>query len=254
MIKHYISSLSFLRILIIPVLKFFNFKFKWKHDVTNRPFYLESFKHKGYWYYGKNREQNELDAFFSLIKKGNKVLEVGTHIGYFTQVFEEIVGEEGQVIAIEPTPESIFYLKKNISPKTKIICKAASDFSGEGIFYTTNFGGFTNSLDGDFTKSRNKEHKQFQHISSEVKSIKVGVDTVDNICKKNNFQPNFLKIDVEGAELKVLKGAQNTLTKVDALMVEICSNKKEIFKLIEGYRFKECYKDNQSMNYFFKKY
>ena len=78
------------------------------------------------------------------------MLEVGTHIGYITQVFEEIVGKAGQLVVIEPTPESNYYLKKNVYQTTKIICKAASNYCGEGSFFTMNTGGFTNSLDKEF--------------------------------------------------------------------------------------------------------
>ena len=53
---------------------------------------MNTFKHKGYWYYGKNREKSEINCFCKLIKKGDKVLEVGAHIGYVTQIFEKIVG------------------------------------------------------------------------------------------------------------------------------------------------------------------
>ena len=249
--KKLLASIYFLRTIFIPLLKLFNFRFKWKHDITKRDFYLESFKHKGYWYFGKNREKFEIDAFYKLIQKGDKVLEVGTHIGYVTQVFEEIIGKEGQLIVIEPTPESNYYLKKNIFPTTKIICKAASNYCGEGSFFTMNNGGFTNSLDREFLISF--EGNDSQNITSQVKVIKVEVDTIDNICKEQDFYPTFLKIDVEGSELKVLKGATNILNSINALMVEITYDKKEIFQFLEKCGFQECYENSNSTNYFFKK-
>ncbi len=249
--KKLLASIYFLRTIFIPLLKLFNFRFKWKHDITKRDFYLESFKHKGYWYYGKNREQFEIDAFYRLIQKGDKVLEVGTHIGYVTQVFEEIIGKEGQLVVIEPTPESNYYLKKNICPTTKIICKAASNYCGEGSFFTMNNGGFTNSLDKEFLISL--EANESQNITSQLKVIKVEVDTLDNICKEQNFYPTFLKIDVEGSELKVLQGATNILNSINALMVEITYDKKDISQFLEKYGFQECYENSNSSNYFFKK-
>ena len=85
------------------ILKKLNFKFKWKH--TGRDFFLESFYHKGYWFYGKDREKEELKILNQLIKKGDSVLEVGTHIGYLSQVFENLIGSEGSLLLIEPTPK-----------------------------------------------------------------------------------------------------------------------------------------------------
>ena len=116
-LKNFLVNLSILRFILIPVLKKVNFEFRWKHDLTNRPFYLQSYYHKGYWFYGKYREKDELDLFQKLIAKGDTVLEVGTHIGYLTQYFEFLVGDEGQVLAVEPTPNSINYLKKMYLPK-----------------------------------------------------------------------------------------------------------------------------------------
>ena len=250
--KNFISSIKIIRIIFLPFLSFFNFRFKWKHDITKRDFFLESFKHKGYWYYGKSRESYEINTFFKLINKGDNVLEVGTNIGYMTQVFEEIVGPTGQVLVIEPTPESIFYLKRNVLPSTKIISKAASNYSGKGDFYVTNFGGFTNSLDENYTKSKNEEHQQFNNISSNTNYITVDIDTLDNICRKENFHPTFLKIDVEGSELNVLRGATEILSSINGLMVEISNNKEEIFQLLKNYGFKICFEEEKSMNYFFK--
>ena len=119
-VKNYVASIPVLRFLGLKFLKRFNYSFKWKHDITKRPFFLELFKHKGYWYYGKNREKSEINCFYKLIKKGDKVLEVGAHIGYVTQIFEKIVGKEGEVIALmmylgDPPRLTEHFLVKNES-------------------------------------------------------------------------------------------------------------------------------------------
>ena len=62
--KKFIASIYFLRIFTIPLLKPFNFIFKWKHDITKRPFLLKFFDHKGYWFYGKERYRSEIDNFY----------------------------------------------------------------------------------------------------------------------------------------------------------------------------------------------
>ena len=50
-----------------------------------------------------------------------------------------------------------------------------------------------------------------QNVPSNVSSVIVETDTLDNICSQHNFKPNFIKIDVEGAECAVLCGAIKTL-------------------------------------------
>ena len=252
-IKNFLVNLSILRLVLIPVLKKLNFEFRWKHDLTNRPFYLQSYYHKGYWFYGQNREKDELKFFQKLIGKGDNVLEVGTHIGYLTQYFEFLVGDTGHILAVEPTPNSLYYLKKNVAPKTIIIEKAASNRCGEVEFFIEEFGGFTNSLVSEFTKTQNELHQNFQHINADIRSIKVKTDTLDNICFQNNFLPNFIKIDVEGAEYDVLLGAKHILKGVDAIMVEISNNENNVFSLLNNLGFKKMNTLNKSNNIFFVK-
>ena len=193
------------------------------------------------------------DFFQKLIGKGDSVLEVGTHIGYLTQYFEFLVGDAGHILAVEPTPNSVYYLKKNVRPKTIIIEKAASNRCGEVEFFIEKFGGFTNSLVSEFTHTQNKLHQKFQNINSDISSIKVKTDTLDNICLQNNFLPNFVKIDVEGAEYDVLLGAKNILKSVKAIMVEISSNEDNVLSLLNSLSFKKMNVLNKSKNIFFVK-
>ena len=181
------------------------------------------------------------------------MLEVGTHIGYLTQYFESLVGDTGHILAVEPTPNSLYYLKKNVAPKTIIIEKAASNMCGEVEFFIEEFGGFTNSLVSEFTKNQNEIHQKFQHTNSDISSIKVKTDTLDSICFQNNFLPNFIKIDVEGAEYDVLLGAKHILKGVDAIMVEISNNENNVFSLLNNLGFKKMNTLNKSNNIFFVK-
>jgi len=251
--KSLIANTRLLRLIFIPFLKKFNFDVKWKHDITKRPFYLKSFDHKGYWFYGKNREKDELKFFKKLILKDFCVLEVGTHIGYLTQYFEDLVGPGGRVLAVEPTKNSLRYLKKNVRPNTIIFEKAASYKKGQAAFFIEEFGGFTNSLVEEFTYSSTKSNIESQNVFSNVSSVLVETDTLDNICKQNNFKPNFVKIDVEGAEFDVLRGASNTLKNASSLMVEISRNESDVLSLLSAFGFKRIPDATKTNNYFFVK-
>jgi FkbM family methyltransferase len=192
-----------------------------------------TWQHKGYWYFGSSREAHELERFKESIIGGDCVLEVGGHIGYLTQIFEDLVGETGMVYVAEPTPSTRRFLEKNVALSTCVIPAAISDFSGVMDFFIEDFGGFTNSLDGEFTKENaiNLGSSQLKS-TTKVSRISVEVTTIDSICREEKIAPQFIKIDVEGAELSVLKGAENTLRSVRSLMVEISRDHEEVFKLL----------------------
>ena len=115
---------------------------------------------------------------------------------------------------------------------------AMADMNGEMEFYTEKFGGFTNSLVNEFVEASSEALSESQKSDeSSISKITVEVKTVDSMCELHSVSPNFLKIDVEGAELKVLKGAEKVLKNTNALMVEISRNHKEVFELLAAYGF-----------------
>ena len=236
-IKKLISNLSFLRNFLFPIFSRFDFKFTWKHDVTKRKLLIKFWTHKGYWFYGKNRDIDEIKYLFNLVKKGDCVLEVGAHVGYLTQIFENIVGVEGSVYAIEPTPKNREFLEENTYQSTIVLPFAISRRLGEIDFFVEDFGGFTNSIQYDFVLNANKSKMQKSKNKS-IKKIKVMTKTLDKLCDDFNIKPNFIKIDVEGAELSVIEGGSNLFSKNNSLMVEISQDAKEIYKFLYNKGFK----------------
>ena len=238
MIKEMLVRSSFLRSITFPLLRHFDFEITVKHDITQRPMRVMSWLHKGYWFYGSSREENEIYRFRELISEGMVVLEIGGHIGYLTQLYESLVSETGEVYVAEPVYPSRRLLEKNVLPKTVVIDKALSDKSGKNRLYTDSFGGFTNSLVREFTEHSNAEMSCSQRVKGAVtESVEVNTITLDYLCYNMNIAPDFIKIDVEGNELNVLRGGVHTLASVGSLMVEISRNHKEVFDLLQGYGF-----------------
>lgn len=231
--------MTILRKIMFPILRKLNFEYGWKHDITLRKLYLETWLHKGYWYYGSQRESSELKMFSKLVNKGDCVFEIGGHIGYVTQIFEDLVGAEGKVLVAEPTPKSRYLLEKNVRDNTKVLPFAMADIDGEMEFYTEKFGGFTNSLMSGLAEATNEWLSKNQHNSKNpISKVTVEVKTVDSICEQHLVNPNFLKIDVEGAELLVLKGAKQVLQNARALMVEVTiETYKEVFNFLKACDF-----------------
>ena len=217
------------------------------HHWTRRPLRLNLFRHRGYWWKGKNRERETIEAIYRLIKPGDMVVELGGHIGYLSQIFADLAGTTGKVVVFEPSVGNSSYLKANVGffDNVEVIEKAVGNEIGEVVFYEEGLSGQNNSLI--------REYDIFEHNRSEagvevkVMETRVSCTTLDHECTAVGWHPSFIKIDVEGAELMALQGALAVL-KSDRplLMVEISNNISECFALLDsaGYDF---FKPNGAM-------
>lgn len=232
----------FLRKLAIRVLQAVN-----PGDITIRHHYtgdrlrLHSFRHKGYWYHGKRREQETMELFRDLVVPGSFIVEVGAHIGYVSLHLAKLVGPAGRMVVFEPGPNNLEYLSRNLQGKTHVQLerKAVADFNGVAKFQVENLSGQNNSLLQDY------EGLQKNMASAGVSRVETSTVEVDCVSLDDYFAdkqlptPSFIKIDVEGAELMALRGLQATLRQPGvALMVEITENCREVMELLAdcGYR------------------
>jgi len=154
-----------------------------------------------------------------LPKRGDVIVDCGAYVGLYTLLSSKLCDKNGEVISIEPEPTSSDILKNNIRlnkiKNVKLFNIALMNRMGdiELLVPKVSRGGST------FFKN----HLRAQKIKRYDK-IKVKAMTLDEFAKIENLDHiNIMKIDVEGAELAVLKGAQNSLRnkKVNKLIIEI---------------------------------
>jgi FkbM family methyltransferase len=143
-----------------------------------------------------------------IIKPGMTVLDIGADIGYYSLLFSKLVKETGRVYAFEPDPEVFDILSKNIkSSKYKnihIVQSAISDRSGKAVFFESEKPGRHSLFD---TSGQDQDFKI-------KKRLEVDVVTIDDfLLKHDNPKIDFVKIDIEGAEIKALLGMKNTIAK-----------------------------------------
>jgi FkbM family methyltransferase len=173
--------------------------------------------------------ENEIMEHFNP-KSGDIVVDVGAHIGLYSLIAAKRVGPGGKVIAIEPDPENFKILRKNILlNRSKNIealeCAAYSAREKLKLFLPELEQGRTifNTVMQDRAKTS-------------INFLEVEANTLDNILESKNItEVNWIKIDVEGAELEVLKGAVNTLSsnKDTTFVIEIHGS--EIYRELLGY-------------------
>ena len=142
------------------------------------------------------------------IHEGNHFLDIGAHYGYFTRLATELIGPIGLTYSFEPTSVSYKILSENCNQikNISIFQKAVSNQKGNLVFYEfPNLHSEYNSFD----ITQFKDENWFQH--SKPIAVNIEATTIDDILVNTKFEPNFIKIDVEGGELKVIEGGKNYL-------------------------------------------
>ena len=140
---------------------------------------------------------------------GGVVIDIGAHIGLFAVRAAQLIGQTGRVYAFEPTPATHLLLQKTVAVNEmqyRIMPQkeAIADEDGETFFYVSdNEGDNANSL-VNYRIDRGALHK-----------VTVKQTSIDNFLQKENLASiDFIKIDAEGFEYKVLLGCKNLFTSV----------------------------------------
>jgi FkbM family methyltransferase len=236
-----IYQVKWLRSIIIPVLRKLNpGTISIKHHYTKNRFSLDAFKHKGYWYHGKNRERETIELFENLIENGTTVIEVGGHIGYMSLLYSHLVGDTGSVIVFEPGTNNLPYLKKNIEQNERqnieLVEAAISNANGFTTFYLEELTGQNNSLLANYEHT--KINSQNANVEANAIPIEVRTYQLDSYLLDKQVCPNFIKIDIEGAEHMALLGMQTTLSICKPMMmIEVTVENTKVFDLLTSYGY-----------------
>lgn len=141
--------------------------------------------------------------FFDIVKEGMTVVDVGVHKGYFSLLFAKLMNDKGRVLSFEPDSGNSFWFQKSVQAnKYKCIMLyqcALSDSNGEATFYPGEESRY-GSLFASYASAPEKE------------PVIVRTRTLDDVLQEEGISSvDIMKIDVEGADLLVLKGAKKTL-------------------------------------------
>lgn len=165
---------------------------------------------------------NRNDAFYQLQKllnqnSSNTVFDIGADTGGFAADIKNIL-PASVIYAFEPQAASYNYMQQHRSAICKPFQIAFSDTIGEQNFYITHNGVSSSLLKPSITNTGLDE------LTKVDGAITVKTDTIDNFCKANNIEHiHLLKLDIQGAELKALKGAKDLLQKneIDVIYTEV---------------------------------
>jgi FkbM family methyltransferase len=139
-------------------------------------------------------ERERVGAIVSMLRLGDCVWDIGAHKGYIALAAARRVGAGGHVYAFEPAPPNLEFLRRHVEwnradnitimPNAVSVVDGTSRFGGPGSSVTYRLG------QGDY---------------------EVQMRSVDSLLRSGVRAPNVLKIDVEGHESEVLRGAAGRL-------------------------------------------
>jgi len=152
------------------------------------------------------------------LRPGDVCIDAGSHLGYEALLMARLVGPTGRVLALEPTPATFAMLVANVArnrvDNIVTVEVAAGDAKGRATFATSGTA-LTNSLV--------RRADPDTDAAGGAATLEVQVDTLDALARAHlGERPvRLAKVDVEGAEERVLAGASGLLEQGTAVLLEI---------------------------------
>ena len=135
----------------------------------------------------------------SMLSAGQNVIDIGANIGYYTLLCSKLTGERGKVFSFEPEPRNFSILRANVSLNnlTNVVLenKAISNSEGSSYLYLSAH----NKGDHRLAFEPHRERCMVEHLP------------LDDYLRGFESEIHFLKCDVQGHELKVLRGMQKMI-------------------------------------------
>ena len=167
-------------------------------------------------------------------------LDIGANVGKYSSYLLE--NSSAKIIAFEPMPKSFTELNK-----------IKKNYSNRFFIYNIGLGDKKVRKNINFDKNNlqwanfNPEVNKIDYLKNNKRKIRCSLNTLDNFVKKNkkifNSRIDLIKIDTEGFELEVLKGAKKTIKKLKPKYIQIEYNWHHLFKNINLYYFSKFLKD-----------
>ena len=168
---------------VVPVLSGTMCGAKWISGSFNQSCYLGGY------------EGSKQAIIKSSVRPGSVFYDIGANVGFYTVLASRLVGGTGKVVSFEPVPRNVTFLNRHIminSICNATVCEAAvGESTGSAKF----------SLGERWAMGR----------LSHQGELNVALVSIDDCVARGMTPPNYMKIDVEGAEANVLRGATLTL-------------------------------------------
>lgn len=210
--------------------------------------YIYSLFYDGYLGYPEIGEQ---EFCKKILQPGMTVFDIGAHIGQFTLLFASLVGPSGRVFAFEPCESTVRRLRAHVALNgfSNVVAEQAAVHAIHGGYVSLNIfsQGYSawNTIGKPTMLSRDNPRRRVEPAGQEI----VPTVTIDEYCGERGIQHvDYLKVDVEGAELDALKGCSELLQKgaigyvqfeVSRAMIQgMGRDSSEMFKFLGDFGYK----------------
>lgn len=165
--------------------------------------------HRAYW--AGDHADKDLIAFLARHTRGGLFVDIGANIGIYTMSILARSGAASGAIAFEPCAATFRLLGENLSLNhiDNAQCECIALSSADAEILLTAYGNGANNF-------------WLRTETSSVPSMRVSTTTLDSYCHTHNLRPTAVKIDVEGHEYEVLKGAECLLRSTHPALVVEC--------------------------------
>jgi len=131
------------------------------------------------------------------------VIDAGAHVGFVTLPVSQVLAPGGRVLAIEPATENLRCLRRHLalnkSVAVDVVPALVGDVAAKKILFHERL-----EISGQNGLAIKKQNEKYVVVERDQV-------TIDDLCRERSLSPDVIKIDVEGAEIMVLKGARQTL-------------------------------------------
>jgi FkbM family methyltransferase len=185
-------------------------------------------------------ERGTLDFIKANLGEGDTYMDIGGNIGVHALIAAKVVGEKGSVWAFEPHHQTMSILEKNI---------AENDFQNIHAFQCGIGAEKSQAVLYD-NWSINKGASSTVIKAEKSLAIEIEILPLDMIVQQYSLRPKMLKMDVEGMELEVLKGASRTIEAYKPILIvefsedraELPEGRKNLFDYIQNLNAYELFK------------
>ncbi len=198
------------------------------------------------WRYRVKLEPKEISFMIRSLSSGDTVVDIGAHKGAYTYWMQKAVGQNGRVFSFEPQPILAAYLE------TMRVSLGLDHVRVEELGISSNIGSDELFVPGCCPSPSATLTIPQGSISGSTYDVQI--ESLDNYFKKKKGGPiRLIKVDVEGHELKVFRGAERILSEDHPTLIVECENRHHqydniysVFDYLEGLGFKGGYyfKDN----------